>query len=80
MLAGGQVADCTDGAALLDPLRECEILQADKGYDADAIRRQGEPRGTMPNIPPKANRKWKNCFAPMLDRDRNAIKRMFCRL
>ncbi len=34
----------------------------------------------MPNIPPKANRRWKNCFSPVLHRDRNAIERMFCRL
>ena len=33
-----------------------------------------------PNIPPKANRKWKNCFSPFLYRNRNAIERMFCRL
>ena len=34
----------------------------------------------MPNTPPKANRKWKNCFSPFLYRNRNAIERMFCRL
>ena len=34
----------------------------------------------MPNIPPKANRRWKNCFSPVLYRQRNAIERMFCRL
>ena len=34
----------------------------------------------MPNIPPKANRIWKNCFSPYLYRDRNAIEWMFCRL
>ena len=33
----------------------------------------------MPNIPPKANRRWKNCFSPFLYRKRNAIERMFCR-
>jgi len=32
------------------------------------------------NIPPKANRRWKNCFSPALYRGRNAIERMFCRL
>ena len=37
-------------------------------------------RGAIPNIPPKANRKWKNCFSPFLYRARNAIERMFCRL
>ena len=34
----------------------------------------------MPNIPPKANRRWKNCFSPALYKGRNAIERMFCRL
>jgi transposase len=56
------------------------ILTGDKGYDSNAIRRKVEGRGTMPNIPPKQNRRWKNCFSPHLYRDRNAIERMFCRL
>ena len=56
------------------------ILHGDKGYDSDAIRRQVEGKGAMPNIPPKANRHWKNCFSPVLYRSRNAIERMFCRL
>ena len=34
----------------------------------------------MPNIPPKINRRWKNCFSPSLYRDRNAIQRMFGRI
>jgi transposase len=37
-------------------------------------------RGAFANIPPKANRKWKNCVSPYLYRDRNAVERMFCRL
>ena len=57
MLTGGQVADCTAGAELLARLPACDILHGDKGYDSDAIRRQVEDRGAMPNIPPKANRK-----------------------
>ena len=48
--------------------------------DLAVIRRQVEDRGAMPNIPPKANRKWKNCFSPVLYRNRNAIERVFCRL
>ncbi len=56
------------------------ILHADKGYDSDAIRRQVEDKGAMPNIPPKTNRKWKNCFSPFLYRNRNAIERMFGRM
>jgi transposase len=80
MLTGGNVADCTAGAELLAHLPPCEILHGDKGYDSNAIRRQIEDGGAMPNIPPKANRKWKNCFSPFLYRNRNAIERMFCRL
>ena len=80
MLTGGQVADCTAGAVLLDRLPDCDVLHADKGYDANAIRRQVEDHGALPNIPPKTNRKWKPCFSPFLYRNRNAIERMFCRL
>jgi transposase len=80
MLTGGHVADCTAGSLLLEHMPACNILHADKGYDSDAIRRQVEASGAMPNIPPKANRRWKNCFSPVLYRDRNAIERMFCRL
>jgi len=56
------------------------ILHGDKGYDSDAVRRQVEGKGAMPNIPPKANRRRKNCFSPFLYRNRNATERMFCRL
>ncbi len=80
LLTGGQVADCTAGSELLNRLPPCEILHADKGYDSNVIRPQVEERGTMPNIPPKANRVWKTCFSPVLYRRRNAIERMFCRL
>jgi transposase len=80
LLTGGNVADCTAAASLLDHLPDCRILHADKGYDSDTIRRRVEARDILPNIPPKANRRWKNCFSPVLYRDRNAIERMFCRL
>lgn len=62
MLSGGQVSDCTAGAEFLARMPACEILHGDKGYDSDALCRQIENGGAMPNIPPKANRKWMNCF------------------
>jgi transposase len=46
----------------------------------DVIRRQVENVGMAPNIPPKADRKWKNGFSPFPYRNRNAIERMFGRL
>ena len=76
MLTGGHVADCTAGQLLLERMPACGILHADKAYDSDAIRRQVEATGAMPNIPPKANRQWKNCFSPALYKGRNAIERM----
>ena len=74
LLTGGQIADCTAGAVLLEEMPRSAILHGDKGYDSDAIRRQVEGKGAM------ANRRWKNCFSPVLYRSRNAIERMFCRL
>jgi len=64
---------------LLDRVATGAILHGDKGYDSDAIRRKIESKGAAPNIPPKANRRWKNCFSPYLYRNRNAIERMFGR-
>ena len=80
MLTGGHVADCEAAKHLLELLPAADVLQGDKGYDTDLIRRRVEANGTLPNIPPKANRVWKNCFSPVLYRARNAIERMFCRL
>lgn len=80
MLTGGQVADCKAGAVLIERMPAALILHGDKGYDSNAIRRQVEGNGAMPNIPPRTNRRWKNCFSPVLYRARNAIERMFCRL
>lgn len=80
MLTGGNVADCKAGEILLDRLPDTGLVHADKGYDSNARRRQIGDRGAFANIPPKANRIWKNCFSPFLYRDRNAIERMFCRI
>ena len=80
LLTGGQVADCTAGKRLLKQTPRASVVHADKGYDSNAIRRQIEDKGALPNIPPKANRRWKNCFSPFLYRNRNAIERMFGRL
>lgn len=56
------------------------VLHGDKGYDSDRIRRTVEARGSLPNIPPRKTRKWKNCFSPYLYKGRNVIERMFGRL
>ena len=80
LLTGGHVADCTAADELLEQMTEATILHGDKGYDSNAVRAKIEARGAAPNIPPRTNRRWKNCFSPCLYRDRNAIERMFGRI
>jgi transposase len=77
MLTGGQVADCTSGALLLEQLPDYDIQHADKGYDANA---PGRGAWRDAEHPAQSQRNWKNCFSPFLYRNRNAIERMFCRL
>ena len=80
LLSGGNVADCTAADGLRDRMPVTSILHGDKGYDSNAVRRKIENRGAALNIPPKLNRRWKNCFSPFLYGDRNAIERMFGRI
>ncbi len=81
LLTGGQVADCTAADKLARRHHaEPGLVHADKGYDTNAVRQKIEAKGAAPNIPPKRNRIWKNCFSPVLYRNRNAIERMFGRL
>ncbi len=80
LLTGGNVADCTAADVLLEQLPRTRLVRGDKGNDSDAVRRKIERTGAAPNIPPKANRRWKNCFSPYLYHDRNAIERSFGRL
>ena len=74
------MADCTAADALLEQMPATSILHGDKGYDSNAVRQKIEDMGAVPNIPPKSNRRWKNCFSPALYKNRNAIERMFGRI
>ncbi len=80
VLTGGQAADCRAAEGLLQRLAPATLVMADRAYDTNAIRKQIEDQGAVPNIPSKRTRLWKSCFSPALYRDRNAIERMFCRL
>lgn len=80
LLTGGNVADCRAADVLLDDLPPRTIVLADKAYDSNAIRDLIERQGAVPNIPSKANRRWKSCFSRSLYKGRNAVERMFCRL
>jgi transposase len=79
-LTAGQIADCTQGEALIEGLGEGDILLADKGYDSDAIRARAKQRKAWANIPPKANRKGAFAFSAWLYRQRNLVERFFNRI
>ena len=80
LLTGGNVADYRATDALLTGLAPRTIVLADKAYDTSAVRELSESQGAVPNIPYKANRRWKSCFSSNLYKGRNAVERMICRL
>jgi transposase len=63
-ITAGETHDAVPARELLSGLQKGQIILADKAYDADWIRHQIEDQGATPNIPSKANRKWKACFSP----------------
>ncbi len=79
-LTAGQAHDAPAALTLLDRLEPRTIVLADKAYDAGGIRDLIEGQGAVPNIPPKANRKWKPCFSKTLYRERNQVERFFSKL
>jgi transposase len=55
-------------------------LIADKGYDADALRRRLRHEGCVPVIPGRSNRKRKITLDKRRYRDRHLVENAFCRL
>ncbi|MBU3920336.1 IS5 family transposase [Hyphomonas sp.] len=80
MLTPGNVHDCKVAEARLTALLPAAQLVADKGYDSKTLREWPEDRGTEPVIPPRSNRKVQYAYDKAIYRERNVIKRMFCRL
>ncbi len=76
-LTSGEAHDNRLCAALLSELQPQTLLLADRGYDANWIRRFVAQRGAWANIPPKRNRKEPICFSPYLYRARNLVERFF---
>jgi transposase len=79
-LTGGQACDL-EGADMLLPQLEADILLADKGFDADqrvVIPWQGA--GKVVLIPPKANRKVQRDYDKELYKARHLIENFFAKL
>jgi transposase len=57
MLTAGNVSDAKAAPALLERAGRMRYLLADKGYDADRLRRSLRDAGAVPVIPGRRNRK-----------------------
>jgi transposase len=79
ILTAGQVADVTQGAALIERFDAGAVI-ADKGYDSDALVQIIEAAGAQAIIPPRSHRKTSRTVDWHRYKARNLVERFFCRL
>lgn len=79
-LTPGNVADVTMAADLLDAAGPVRCLLADKGYDANALRKRLKAEGATAVIPGRSNRKWAIRYDETRYKGRWRIEAAFCRL
>jgi transposase len=75
----GQVADVTQGEALVDGLA-VEPVIADKGYDSAKLVEAIEAAGAEAVIPPRSNRKEPRDYDKHLYKERNLVERFINRV
>ena len=80
MLTAGNVSDIKAAPALLERAGRMRYLLADKGYDADPLRRAVRAAGAVPVIPGRRNRKRSIRHDTERYRRRHLIENAFCRL
>lgn len=80
MLTPGNVSDITVAPALLARAAGARYVLADKGYDADTLRRTLRQAGALPVIPGRITRKKKVEYDRDRYRDRHLVENAFCRL
>ncbi len=79
ILTAGQVADVTQGKALVAGI-EAEHGIADKGYDSNELVGVIEAGGAEAVIPPRSNRKEKRAYDRHLYKERNLVERFINRV
>lgn len=79
-LTPGNVADITMAEPLLDAAGRVRCLIADKGYDANMLRRRLEAEGAQAVIPGRSNRKVPIDYDATRYKGRWRIEAAFCRL
>ena len=80
MLTPGNVADVKAAPELLARMGRTRYLLADKGYDADTLRRSLRQVGAVPVIPGRSNRKRAVRYDRERYKGRHLIENAFCRL
>ncbi len=79
-LTAGQVSDYTGAVALLPPMPNTNTLLADRGYDANWLRKAVTTNGIVPCIPPRKNRKQRIWYDATLYKERHKIENMFAKI
>ncbi|WP_235988130.1 IS5 family transposase, partial [Roseibium aggregatum] len=80
MLTGGNAADSPVVPHLLAGLKGARYLLADKGYDANALRKHLRQSAIVPVIPGRSNRKRTIRYDETRYKSRHLIENAFCRL
>lgn len=80
LLSAGNINDITMAQALIEAAGSFRRLLADKGYDADHLRKRLAERGAEAVIPSTASRKAPIPYDANAYRERNRVERMWCRL
>ena len=80
MLTPGNVAEVKAAPELLARASQARYVIADKGYDADALRRLLRTKGTVPVIPGRSSRKRAVRYDRERYRARHLVENAFCRL
>ncbi|TLP42304.1 IS5 family transposase [Cohaesibacter sp. CAU 1516] len=79
-LTGGNAADSPIAPVLLNSLKGARYLLADKGYDANCLRKHLRQSAIVPVIPGRSNRKRSIRYDERRYKDRHLIENAFCRL
>ncbi|RZI55030.1 MAG: IS5 family transposase [Pseudomonas sp.] len=80
MLTSGNAADSPVASQLLAGLKGARYLLADKGYDANALRKRLRQSAIVPVIPGRSNRKRVIRYDKLRYKSRHLIENAFCRL
>jgi len=79
ILTGGEVADVTQGASLVENIDTSAVV-ADKGYDCDKLINTIQEAGAQAIIPPRRNRTLQRSVDWHRYKARNLVERFFNRL